>query len=214
MVGNLEIGFPYRKQRRSRKSRLAHLFSCKKLSAATRIDTHNSITHTIKAATDRLNLFSCLETRHFADTNDKRDSKTDIEIFFPHQLNLEVDVHIVCPIAPSYISRVACKGTECTHRAPCGSDEVLLKSKEQAKRRKHATRVKKKGARFQPFVLSTFGAFSGSSYDVINDLAGYAAKNFPLQWETPGEWAKHFKTQIAFQIHRETHAWWNMLYAC
>ena len=67
------------------------------------------------------------------------------------------------------------------------------------KKRKHAGEVQRKGHTFAPFVVTSLGKCAKA---VINKLAGKAATSMPLDWESPGDWARQIKTTIACRLQR------------
>ena len=77
-----------------------------------------------------------------------------------------------------------------------------LKHQANRKEKAHGAAVRKKGHEFQPFIMSTKGQFGPGVKDVVNAIAGAAVKAMPVDWEEPGEFVGHFKTTIAYQLHR------------
>ena len=191
---------------RTRANCNSHLSSCKRLMSAARTDRHNRITTRIKEAVDLLNICIRTETRHCQEDQ----GRTDAEIFFPNTKNVELDVTIIGTDGKKIISATACKGAPtCRHTTlDCGSDERALRMAERRKDIKHKALVEAAGKTFYPFVMTYYGSFGKACSKVLGQLAGRAAKLYPTQWETPGDWALHFKTTLAFQLHRGNSTMW------
>ena len=77
-----------------------------------------------------------------------------------------------------------------------------MEDAEAEKKRKHAGEVQRKGHTFAPFVVTSFGKLGKGAKAVVNKLAGKAATSMPLDWESPGDWARQIKTTIACRLQR------------
>ena len=58
------------------------------------------------------------------------------------------------------------------------------------------------GNEFAPFVVTSFGKLGKGAKKVVNKLAGKAVMQMPLDWESPGDWARQMKTTIACRVQR------------
>ena len=163
----------------------------------------------MKPLLTEIGLYSRVESVHRAMRADDRNGRTDVEIFLPDAPNIEIDFSVVCPIAPSYVKKVACARVdgECFHawvdgKTTCGSADSLLQKVESEKDNLHLGPCARKGNIFFPCAVTSFGQFGSRSRRLIGKLAGRACQRYPEDWKTPGMWARHFKTTIAFQLHR------------
>ena len=188
-----------------------HLSTCNRLISAERTNTHNKLTATMQGRTQLINVYSERETKHWQDGGRVKGGRTDLEFYLPETKNLEVDLSVVSSEAKNVVTVTACLGgSECKHLAlGCGSAQRALNNAERRKNIAHAAAVSTAGKTFLPFVMSSFGAFSPSSFKVISRFAKMASEYFPSQWRTPAAWALNFKTALVFELHRENSCMWD-----
>ena len=178
----------------------AHLLSCHKFTKA-RVERHNDIARAIRDSVEKLGVPVRLEPAHFRSHPEARNGRSDLEFAFPRQMHLETDVTVVCPIKRSERKVVACQGG-CRHRRGCGDDRRVVEDAESEKLKNHGREVQRKGNDFAPFVVTSFGKLGKGAKKVVNKLAGKAAMQMPLDWESPGDWARQMKTTIACRVQR------------
>ena len=150
-------------------------------------------------------------SRHWQDTENRRNGRTDIEVFMPSpKKNMETDVTVICTETKNMIEHTACLGgEECKHRIKnCGSDMRPLEYAEKRKNLAHKDAVEITGKQFFPFAMTVYGSFDAKCHKFVNALAGIASKRFPTKWVNSGKWSLHFKTSLVFQLHRgNSHMW-------
>ena len=112
-----------------------------------------------------------------------------IEIFLPDAPNIEIDFcglpHCALPTSRRLPALVL-----------TGSADSLLQKVESEKDNLHLGPCARKGNIFFPCVVTTFGQFGSRSRKLIGKLAGRACHRYPDDCETPGMWARHFKTTM------------------
>ena len=152
------------------------------------IARHNALASVLQTWITRAGGVVTLEPRdERADPDDLR--RTDLHVIMGTQRDIQVDVSVVHPTAPTYVAQ-----------GRAMRPLAAAKARAREKRAKHQAAVEGLGHEFIPFVLESHGGFGPAANSFVQRLA-YHAEAAGLA-STPAAFIRHMKRALARRLFR------------
>lgn len=174
-------------------SSFLHFLSCKLLVSKSMTSRHDMVVKAVSSIADYTFTLATIEppNTHLPSNSSRR---ADIRFDLQTIPNIITDISIISPTAPSYIDSIL---NQSLLRAISSHDfkslaELVKKNTmsslhwaDARKESKHANDAQAQGARFQPFILSSFGGWTDKALKMIDSieshsvpLSGFASSRF------------------------------------